>query len=486
MRIAKFTFAAVIVLASATIAQAQIPFGTKDDRYKGYPTALVAWPKKAITSEELATCAAQKPYEPRDTSLTKYANRLTKHGPVRVQATDECTFMRVAGGDRWVLRVKGTKVQQDEMGRDLVDIGSPTGPVCYNPRAFSIPVNVPPPPPPAPPPAPPAPAPVAPADVCPNIEGVQTTVPKELVVVNGNCVAPPPPPRDVCPNIEGVQTFVPGGLVVGNNGDCVGQSELVDHAKKHQNRSPGLVVTLGLGYVIGTIHSDYSDPVPDTGDVPQRNSFASFVPIVRIDQSVDQGIFGSFSGNFLGSTSGMEFQDITGAWNGKNRDTDDSRDKAMKVKVGYKHSLGDFMTLGGYGGWSRFCLCEDYLAQGATTTTERSYKGFIAGVEAVGSTASPDHRVTVTVNGEFGPSLTRKSWTHQDYPGISFPTVNHADEDARSFGFRAEGDVRVFWMIHASLAYDYLGIRSTRPDTFTAHERVGVNAVTFGVNFKWD
>src|SRR5687768_5634668 len=60
-------------------------------------------------------------------------------------------------------------------------------------------------------------APAAPAaqqtDVCPNIEGMQTTVPTGLVKdAHGNCVQPTQQ-TDVCPNIEGMQTTVPTGLV---------------------------------------------------------------------------------------------------------------------------------------------------------------------------------------------------------------------------------------------------------------------------------
>jgi len=59
-----------------------------------------------------------------------------------------------------------------------------------------------------------------PTDVCPNIDGVQTTIPAGLIKdANGNCVTPPP--TDVCPNIDGVQTTIPGGLVKDANGNCV-------------------------------------------------------------------------------------------------------------------------------------------------------------------------------------------------------------------------------------------------------------------------
>jgi len=64
--------------------------------------------------------------------------------------------------------------------------------------------------------------PAPPTDVCPNIEGIQTSVPEgDVVNADGDCVAAPP--ADVCPNIEGVQTSVPVGDIVDTNGNCVPQ-----------------------------------------------------------------------------------------------------------------------------------------------------------------------------------------------------------------------------------------------------------------------
>lgn len=68
------------------------------------------------------------------------------------------------------------------------------------------------------PPTPPPP----PTDVCPNIEGVQGTMPTgyELDGV-GNCVPVPPPPTDVCPNLDGAQATIPDGYETNEAGDCV-------------------------------------------------------------------------------------------------------------------------------------------------------------------------------------------------------------------------------------------------------------------------
>jgi hypothetical protein len=60
-----------------------------------------------------------------------------------------------------------------------------------------------------------------PVDVCPNIEGNQTTVPEGLVKDNeGNCVEQPPV-VDVCVNLEGNQTTAPAGTHINDKGACV-------------------------------------------------------------------------------------------------------------------------------------------------------------------------------------------------------------------------------------------------------------------------
>ena len=57
-------------------------------------------------------------------------------------------------------------------------------------------------------------------DVCPNITGVQTSIPAGMIKdSSGNCVNPPPP--DVCPNIAGVQATIPSGMIKNSSGHCV-------------------------------------------------------------------------------------------------------------------------------------------------------------------------------------------------------------------------------------------------------------------------
>jgi hypothetical protein len=67
-----------------------------------------------------------------------------------------------------------------------------------------------------------------PIDVCPNVEGMQTTVPAGMVKdASGNCVLQAQQ-VDVCPNIEGMQTTVPAGMVKDASGNCVLQAQQVD------------------------------------------------------------------------------------------------------------------------------------------------------------------------------------------------------------------------------------------------------------------
>jgi len=63
-----------------------------------------------------------------------------------------------------------------------------------------------------------------PVDACPNIAGVQTSVPSGMVVnSSGNCVTGLPP-IDVCQNIAGVQLSVPAGMTVNSSGNCAASS----------------------------------------------------------------------------------------------------------------------------------------------------------------------------------------------------------------------------------------------------------------------
>jgi len=61
-------------------------------------------------------------------------------------------------------------------------------------------------------------------DVCPNIPGVQATVPSGMVINgSGDCVTPPPPVVDVCANIPGIQPTIPPGFYQDSSGNCLPQ-----------------------------------------------------------------------------------------------------------------------------------------------------------------------------------------------------------------------------------------------------------------------
>ena len=56
-------------------------------------------------------------------------------------------------------------------------------------------------------------------DVCPNMDGVQGTVPEGYVLTGGEC-SPVTLPVDRCPNIDGVQETIPDGKEI-VDGNCV-------------------------------------------------------------------------------------------------------------------------------------------------------------------------------------------------------------------------------------------------------------------------
>ena len=67
--------------------------------------------------------------------------------------------------------------------------------------------------------------PIAPVDVCPNIDGNQSVVPDGFEVKDGQCV--PVKPVDVCPNIDGTQASVPAGFHLAD-GQCVPDESQTD------------------------------------------------------------------------------------------------------------------------------------------------------------------------------------------------------------------------------------------------------------------
>ncbi len=58
-----------------------------------------------------------------------------------------------------------------------------------------------------------------PTDVCPNLDGMQETIPDGYVFdADGNCVITT---GDVCPNIDGMQDEIPDDMIKDENGNCV-------------------------------------------------------------------------------------------------------------------------------------------------------------------------------------------------------------------------------------------------------------------------
>lgn len=65
-----------------------------------------------------------------------------------------------------------------------------------------------------------------PKDVCPNLDGMQDTIPAGYIFdADGNCVITT---GDVCPNIDGMQDTIPDDMVKDDNGDCVPITEDTD------------------------------------------------------------------------------------------------------------------------------------------------------------------------------------------------------------------------------------------------------------------
>lgn len=66
-----------------------------------------------------------------------------------------------------------------------------------------------------------------PVDVCPNIEGLQDTVPEGYIVNDAGACAPAGQETDVCPNLPGDQSVIPDGYVMSSR-DCVLPPNLTD------------------------------------------------------------------------------------------------------------------------------------------------------------------------------------------------------------------------------------------------------------------
>jgi hypothetical protein len=64
-------------------------------------------------------------------------------------------------------------------------------------------------------------------------------MPDSVDADNSSCN--PPPPDDVCPNVEGMQTEVPPDLVLGSNGNCVPPDEVLGEIIHRGNPGPDVL-----------------------------------------------------------------------------------------------------------------------------------------------------------------------------------------------------------------------------------------------------
>jgi hypothetical protein len=103
-----------------------------------------------------------------------------------------------------------------------------------------------------------------PVDVCPNLDGNQSSVPDGWVKDdNGDCVVSGPPNTDVCPNIPGNQSEVPSGLFVNSDGNCVDNVVIINdppvliehghtgHVQTTTLPNTGALAGLGLKWKLG-------------------------------------------------------------------------------------------------------------------------------------------------------------------------------------------------------------------------------------------
>jgi len=136
-----------------------------------------------------------------------------------------------------------------------------TIPVFASQSDIKIEINVPHTPPPPPPPI----------DMCPNIPGIQTSIPEGMQIDSeGNCYTPiPPEDIDLCLNLPGIQAYIPSGHYRTADGNCYPQpTPPVDVCPN----LPGVHLSVPDGYFLdpetNTCISVTDPPVPPTsGDV---------------------------------------------------------------------------------------------------------------------------------------------------------------------------------------------------------------------------
>lgn len=443
IRIIALSVVALVVLFAGTVS-AQIV----DHRFDAYPIHLRM---PATATPDIAACKAGEYYAPSDFSLVKYKDYLPAATEARLEG-DWCIVITTTNGPRPVLIKDGTIAGFDKDGKILY-----LKP-CYNPAFGGVPMTpsnqpiTPLPPPPAPVqfvPLPPPPAPIpVPQPPPPPAEKVE----RRVYTPTPEAPAPPPVHRHVAAD-EG-----------------------------------GMSASVGIGYTVGSVNTDYTYPNPSSGDVPQRHNFKSPVLMFRFDQAERHGLFleGS-AAMFGGSATNQEYQDLTGVWLTKNRTTDNGQDTSLEVKAGYKVGLGDVMSVGASINYNRLRLAESYNAQNTDTRNERSFTGFGIGVEGTAASRSESHKVLVRVAATFGLSGTRDKWTTQTYNGppvIVFPKVTDDQQTAKMNAVSAMVDFQAMGPIHLFGNYQWSGWSSNRPTSNMATtEHTKSSGFTFGVRF---
>jgi hypothetical protein len=149
-------------------------------------------------------------------------------------------------------------------------------------------------------------------DVCPNIAGVQGTVPAGMVKdAHGNCVAAPTHGHetDVCPNIAGVQGTVPAGMVKDAHGNCVtaavaGHTDLCLNIAGVQTSVPvgmvrdahGNCAAAATGHVAGspqTPSPPHAAPVTGTGTAAELDAVTPSRGAEQTEDEQESGVLGA-------------------------------------------------------------------------------------------------------------------------------------------------------------------------------------------------
>ncbi|MCL1839602.1 ATP-binding protein [Candidatus Saccharibacteria bacterium] len=106
-----------------------------------------------------------------------------------------------------------------------------------------------------------------PFDACPNLPGIQPSVPPGMIIDGGgNCVYPPPPPVDMCLNLPGIQLVVPEGYYRTSDGNCYRQPTPPTPPVDLCPNLPGVQTSVPDGYTLDPDTNSCIPEPPDTSD----------------------------------------------------------------------------------------------------------------------------------------------------------------------------------------------------------------------------